>query len=101
MNNEIKHLRRRGMSGIYIFDKFPFEDKRKPTCLEDCQEETRKKYLEGQDEEFLINTIEILCQTIRNMSDEFGICAVGGDDDETAYEKTSDDTKYNQEENAF
>ena len=101
MNNEIKHLRRRGMSGIYIFDKYPIEDKRKTTCLEDCQEETRKKYLEGQDEEFLINTIEIVCQTIRNMSDEFSICAVGGDDDETAYEKTSDDTKYNQEENAF
>lgn len=101
MNNEIKHLRRRGMSGIYIFDKFPFEDKRKPTCLEDCQEETRKKYLEGQDEEFLINTIEILCETIRNMSDELGICVVGGDDNETPYVEKSDDTKYNKEENAF
>lgn len=75
-----ENLRRRGMSGLYVFDKFPTDEKRTPTCLEDCQEETRKKYLEGQDEEFLINTIEILCETIRNMSDEFGICAVSSDE---------------------
>lgn len=74
-----ENLRRRGMSGMYVFDKFPTDDKRQPTCIEDCQEETRRKYLEGQDSEFLINTIEILCETIRNMSDEFGICAITDD----------------------
>lgn len=77
-----ENLKRRGLSGMYIFDKFPEDEKRKPTCIEDCQKETREKYLKGQDEEFLINTIEILCETIRNMSDECGICVVRCDNEQ-------------------
>ena len=82
-NNEImktENLKRRGLSGMYIFDKFPEDEKREPTCIEDCQKETREKYLKEQDKEFLINTIEILCETIRNMADECGICAINCDD---------------------
>lgn len=67
--------KRRNLSGIYIFDKFPEEEHREPTCIEDCQEETRKKWLEAQDKEALIRTVEFLCETLRKISDQFGIVA--------------------------
>lgn len=67
--------KRRNLSGIYIFDKFPEDERRKPTCIEDCQEETRKKWLETLEKEALINCIEQLCGTLRAVSDQFGIIA--------------------------
>ena len=39
-----QHMRR-GISGIYIFDKFPDDERRQPTCIEDCQQETRRAWL--------------------------------------------------------
>jgi hypothetical protein len=66
-------LKRRGLSGIYIFDKFPGEERREPTCVEDCQEETRHKWLDSLEREALINTIDHLCGTITAISDKFGI----------------------------
>lgn len=69
-------MKRRNLTGIYIFDKFPDEERRVPTCIEDCQEETRKAWLEGLDKEALIGTIEMLCETLRGISDQFDI--VGG-----------------------
>lgn len=30
-------LIRRNISGIYIFDKFPSDERHRPTCVEDCQ----------------------------------------------------------------
>lgn len=65
--------KRRGLSGIFIFDQFPGEERRVPTCVEDCQEGTRKKWLETLSREALINTIEYLCKTLREVSDQFGI----------------------------
>lgn len=65
--------KRRNLSGIYIFDKFPEDEKRQPTCLEDCQEETRKKWLDSLERDALNNIIERLCETLRNISDQFGI----------------------------
>lgn len=43
-----QQCKRRNISGIYIFDKFPNEDKRQPTCIEDCQQETRRKWIIGR-----------------------------------------------------
>ena len=37
--------KRRNISGIYIFDKFPTDEKRQPTCIEDCQQETRRNWI--------------------------------------------------------
>lgn len=68
--------KRRNLSGIYIFDKFPEDEKRQPICLEDCQEATRKEWLESLEKEALINTVEHLCDTLRKISDQFGI--IGG-----------------------
>lgn len=37
--------KRRNISGIYIFDKFPTDEKRQPTCIEDCSQDTRREWL--------------------------------------------------------
>lgn len=37
--------KRRNISGIYIFDKFPDDEKRQPTCIEDCSQDTRRAWL--------------------------------------------------------
>lgn len=68
-------MRRRNLSGIYIFDQFPGETRRKPTCLEDCQVEIRNAWLEKQTKECLIKAVNMLCNTICKISDEFGIVA--------------------------
>lgn len=65
--------KRRNLSGIYIFDQFPGEDSRNPTCIEDCQDEVRRKWLESLDKEALIMTVDHLCETIREISDQFKI----------------------------
>lgn len=75
----MSELKRRGLSGIYIFDQFPDEPKRQPTCVEDCQPEVRKEWLEGLEKEALINCVEHLCETLRNISDQFGIIAKPAD----------------------
>ena len=68
--------KRRNLSGIYLLYQFPEEEKRQPTCIEDCQQETRTKFLESLEKEGLIRTVEYLCETLRKISDQFGI--VGG-----------------------
>lgn len=40
-----QQLKRRNITGIYIFDKFPTDEKRQPTCIEDCQQETRRQWV--------------------------------------------------------
>lgn len=66
-------IKRRNLSGIYIFDKFEGEEKNIPTCLEDCNEETRNKWLDSLEKEALINTVKHLCSVLREMGDQFGI----------------------------
>jgi hypothetical protein len=67
--------KRRYLSGIYIFDKFPEDEQRLPTCIEDCQLETRVRWLNTLEKEALIDCINSLCDTITKMSDKFGIIA--------------------------
>lgn len=62
-------MKRRNLSGIFIFDKLEEEEKPTPTCLEDCTPETRLKWLEGLEKEALINCIEHLCETINEFSE--------------------------------
>jgi hypothetical protein len=64
-----KELKRRDLSGIYIFDTFPDEKKRQPTCIEDCQQETRRKWCMAQTQDCLRNTIKILAKTFKDTTD--------------------------------
>lgn len=62
-------MKRYSVSGIYIFDKFPDEEERQPTCIEDCQEETRLKWLNSLDAEALKRTFNIIIEAIRHIND--------------------------------
>ena len=62
-------LKRRDLSGIYIFDTFPGEQKRQPTCIEDCQQATRRKWCMAQTQECLRETIEHLAKTFKDTTD--------------------------------
>lgn len=68
-------MRRRNLSGIYIFDKFEDEDKRQPTCFEDCQEETQNRWLDSLEMEALKNLAKILGEKLRLVGDQFEIAA--------------------------
>lgn len=60
---------RRNLSGIYIFDKLAGERKRKPTCIEDCGEETRREWLRSLEPQARINTANVLCDTLVDVAD--------------------------------
>ena len=64
-----KELKRRDLSGIFIFDTFPGEQKRQPTCIEDCQQETRRKWCMAQTQDCLRDTIKHLAQTFKETTD--------------------------------
>jgi hypothetical protein len=68
-------MRRRNLSGIYIFDKFKDEDKRQPTCFEDCQEETQNRWLDSLEMEALKNLAKMLGEKLRLVGDQFEIAA--------------------------
>lgn len=60
MEKQNKDTRRRDLSGIYIFDTLPQDKRRKPTCIEDCSEQTRIKWLRSLDNEALKETAKHL-----------------------------------------
>jgi hypothetical protein len=64
---------RRNLTGIYIFDKFDGEEKRQPTCFEDCQETTQDKWLEGLEREALVNLAKQLGKTIKDIGDQLDL----------------------------
>ena len=65
----MEELKRRDLSGIYIFDTFPNEKKRQPTCIEDCQQETRREWCMVQTKDCLRETIKQLAQTFKEITD--------------------------------
>lgn len=64
---------RRNLTGIYIFDKFEGEEKRQPTCFEDCQEITQDKWLKSLKREELVNLAKQLGKTIKNIGDQLDL----------------------------
>ena len=68
-----KIIMRRNLTGIYIFDKFEGEEKRQPTCFEDCQESTQDKWLESLEREALVNLAKTLGKTIKDIGDQLDL----------------------------
>ena len=73
-------MKRRNLSGIYIFDKFPGEDHQVPTCIEDCQTKTLENLIFKKDEywlEFaetrLLNTFNQMMNSIADFTDKEGM----------------------------
>lgn len=60
--------KRRNLSGIYIFDTFPTDETRKPTCIEDCQQETRREYCMSCTPDALRDAISHLGETFKNLT---------------------------------
>ena len=63
----------RNLSNIYIFEKFEGEDKREPTCFEDCTEETQDKWLNSLEPEALRSLSKMLGKTLIELADYAGI----------------------------
>lgn len=74
------NMRRRNLSGVYIFEQFEDEEKRQPTCFEDCTREKQEEWLNSLEPEALKNLCLHLGETLRGIGDKFGIYA--GDESE-------------------
>ena len=68
-------MNRRNLSGIYIFHKFDDEEKREPTCFEDCPEEKQDEWLNSLDPEAVKSLAKQLGKTLREIGDQFDIAA--------------------------
>lgn len=64
---------RRNLSGIYIFDVLPGDERRQPTCFEDCTEEKQDEWLESLSPEAVKSLSKRLAKTLRIIGDEFDI----------------------------
>jgi hypothetical protein len=68
-------MNRRNLSGIYIFHKFEDEERREPTCFEDCPVEKQDEWLDSLEPEALKNLAKMLGKTLRIIGDQFDIAA--------------------------
>lgn len=66
-------MNRRNLSGIYIFHKFEDEERRQPTCFEDCPEEKQDEWLNSLDPEAVKELAKQLGKVIRMIGDQFSI----------------------------
>ena len=65
----MEELKRRDLSGIYVFDKFPTDDMRKPTCIEDCSKAKRLEWCWSKEPDALRDVIRKEAETFREMCD--------------------------------
>lgn len=72
---KLDQVNRRNISGIYIFHKFEDEDRREPTCFEDCPEERQDEWLNSLDPEAVKNLAKQLGRTIRSVGDQLDLMA--------------------------
>ena len=63
-----QELKRRNISGIFIYDLFPNDDHRRPTCIEDCQPARRREWMESRNQEYLRNVIKELADSFKELS---------------------------------
>ena len=66
-------MKRRNLSGIFIFEKFEDDDRERPTVFEDCTEATQEKWLDSLETDGLKNLAKQLGKTVREIGDTFDI----------------------------
>jgi hypothetical protein len=71
----MKELNRRNLSGVYIFHKFEDDEKRQPTCFEDCPVEVQDRWLESLGPEAVKNLAKILGRRLRQVGDQFDLAS--------------------------
>jgi len=69
------NLIRRNLSGIYIFDTFPTDEKPTPTCVEDCQQRTRRNWCATKTPEYLNEVVIILATKFKKLCND--LCRYG------------------------
>jgi hypothetical protein len=69
----VNELNRRNLSGVYILHKFEDEDKKQPTCFEDCPVAVQDKWLESLELDAVRNLAKILGGALREIGDQFDI----------------------------
>lgn len=69
----MEKVNRRSLSGIYIFHKFDEDERREPTCFEDCPEEKQDEWLNNLDPEAVKTLAKELGTVLRMIGDQFGI----------------------------
>lgn len=78
----MSNIKRRGLSGIYIFHKFEDEERRQPTCFEDCPEEKQDEWLNSLDPESIKNLAKSLGAVLRGIGDQFDLASKSEEDDD-------------------
>ena len=73
-------MNRRNLSGVYIFHKFDNEERREPTCFEDCPIEKQDEWLASLDQEAVKNLSKHLAKVLRNIGDQFDIATAEKED---------------------
>lgn len=76
---------RRNLSGVFIFDTLPGDERRKPTCFEDCTEEKQKEWLDSLTPEALKNLSIQLGKSLRTIGDQFDIMCGEQDTEDDDY----------------
>jgi hypothetical protein len=71
--DNVNEVNRRNLSGVYIFHKFIDEEKKQPTCFEDCPVEVQDKWLESLELDAVRNLAKILGGALREIGDQFDI----------------------------
>jgi len=66
-------MKRRNLSGIYIFEQFDTDNKREPTCFEDCTEETQDKWLDSLEPKAVKYLAKKLANKLIEVADFAGI----------------------------
>jgi hypothetical protein len=69
----MEKINRRNISGIYIFHKFDEDERREPTCFEDCPESKQDEWLNSLDAEGVKNLAKMLGNTIRSIADQLDL----------------------------
>ena len=63
----MSELKRRDLSGIFIFDTLPGDDRRKPTCVEDCTPEKRREWCLTKSPDYLREVIKEEAETFKEI----------------------------------
>ncbi len=69
----MQKVNRRDISGVYIFHKFEDDEKREPTCFEDCPSSKQDEWLDTLEKESLKSLAKHLANKLRQIGDKFNI----------------------------
>lgn len=77
--------RRRNLSGVYIFHKFEDDDRKKPTCFEDCPIEKQDEWLNSLDPAAVKNLAKQLAGIIKEIGEKLDLVRSDNTTEEDEY----------------